>query len=162
MPASNPNEFGQVLFGTARAWRTKLDQRLRPLGLSQGKWRTLIHLSQGGNKLTQKEIAERMGIEGPTLAGLLDRLQEDGWVERRGSPEDRRCKIVHLQRRSKAVLEKIFNTAHELRHELVEDVPQDDLQTCMRVLDEIRAKAEQSTNGVQKARKSLVKKHSLS
>jgi len=162
MPASNPNEFGQVLFGTARAWRTKLDQRLRPLGLSQGKWRTLIHLSQGGNKLTQKEIAERMGIEGPTLAGLLDRLQEDGWVERRGSPDDRRCKIVHLQRRSKAVLEKIFNTAHELRHELIENVPQEDLQTCIRVLDEIRAKAEQSTNGGQKARRSLSKSHSLS
>jgi MarR family transcriptional regulator for hemolysin len=162
MPASNPNEFGQVLFGTARAWRTKLDQRLRPLGLSQGKWRTLIHLSQGGNKLTQKEIAERMGIEGPTLAGLLDRLQEDGWVERRGSPDDRRCKIVHLQRRSKAVLEKIFNTAHELRHELIENVPQDDLQTCIRVLDEIRAKAEQSTNGGQKARRNLAKRHSLS
>ena len=162
MPASNPNEFGQVLFGTARAWRTKLDQRLRPLGLSQGKWRTLIHLSQGGNKLTQKEIAERMGIEGPTLAGLLDRLQEDGWVERRGSPDDRRCKIVHLQRRSKAVLERIFNTAHELRHELIENVPQDDLQTCIRVLDEIRAKAEQSTNGGRKARRSLAKGHSLS
>ena len=162
MPASNPNEFGQVLFGTARAWRTKLDQRLRPLGLSQGKWRTLIHLSQGGNKLTQKEIAERMGIEGPTLAGLLDRLQEDGWVERRGSPDDRRCKIVHLQRRSKAVLEKIFNTAHELRHELIDNVPQDDLQTCIRVLDQIRAKAEQSTNGGQKARRSLAKRQSLS
>ena len=162
MPASNPNEFGQVLFGTARAWRTKLDQRLRPLGLSQGKWRTLIHLSQGGNKLTQKEIAERMGIEGPTLAGLLDRLQEDGWVERRGSPDDRRCKIVHLQRRSKAVLEKIFNTAHELRHELIENVPQEDLQTCIRVLDEIRAKAEQSANGGQKVRRSVVRKHSLS
>jgi MarR family transcriptional regulator, transcriptional regulator for hemolysin len=162
MPASNPNEFGQVLFGTARAWRTKLDQRLRPLGLSQGKWRTLIHLSQGGNKLTQKEIAERMGIEGPTLAGLLDRLQEDGWVERRGSPNDRRCKIVHLQRRSKAVLEKIFNTAHELRHELIDSVSQDDLQTCIRVLDQIRAKAEQSANGGQKARRSLAKRHSLS
>ena len=162
MPASNPNEFGQVLFGTARAWRTKLDQRLRPLGLSQGKWRTLIHLSQGGNKLTQKEIAERMGIEGPTLAGLLDRLQEDGWVERRGSQNDRRCKIVHLQRRSKAVLEKIFNTAHELRHELVEDVPQDELKTCIRVLDQIRTKAEQSSNGGQKARRSLAKGHSLS
>jgi len=162
MPASNPNEFGQVLFGTARAWRTKLDQRLRPLGLSQGKWRTLIHLSQGGNKLTQKEIAERMGIEGPTLAGLLDRLQEDGWVERGGSPNDRRCKMVHLQRRSKAVLEKIFNTAHELRHELIDNVSRDDLQTCIRVLDQIRSKAEQSTNGRQKARRGLAKRHSLS
>jgi MarR family transcriptional regulator for hemolysin len=143
MPSSSTNEFGLLLFGTARAWRTKLDQRLRPLGLSQGKWRTLIHVSQGGNKLTQKEIAERMGIEEPTLAGLLDRLQEDGWIKRRESPNDRRCKIVHLQRRSKAVLDEIFNTAHGLRHELIEDVPPHDLEACIRVLTQIRKKAEE-------------------
>ena len=147
MPPPNINELGLVLFGTARAWRTKLDQRLRPLGLSQGKWRTLMHLSQGGNKLTQKEIAERMGIEGATLAGLLDRLQDDGWVERRGSAADRRCKTVHLQRRSKAVLDKIFNTAHDLRTELIEDIPQRDLETCIRVLTRIREKAEPPANG---------------
>ena len=147
MPPPNINELGLVLFGTARAWRTRLDQRLRPLGLSQGKWRTLIHLSQGGNKLTQKQIAERMGIEGATLAGLLDRLETDGWVERRGSAADRRCKTVHLQRRSKAVLDKIFNTAHDLRTELIEDISQRDLETCIRVLTRIREKAEPPTNG---------------
>lgn len=143
MPSPSVDEFGLLLFGTARAWRTRLDQRLRPLGLSQGKWRTLIHLSLGGNKMTQKEIAERMGIEEPTLAGLLDRLQEDGWIERRASPNDRRCKIVHLQRGSKPVLEKIFNTAHGLRHELIEDVPPGDLEACIRVLTKIRKKAEE-------------------
>lgn len=143
MPPSNTNEFGLLLFGTARAWRTNLDRRLRPLGLTQGKWRTLIHLSQAGNKLTQKEIAERMGVEEPTLAGLLDRLQKDGWIQRRESPSDRRCKIVHLQRRSRAVLDEIFNTAHGLRHELMEDVSPDDLETCARVLRHIREKAEQ-------------------
>ena len=147
MPPPNINELGLVLFGTARAWRTRLDQRLRPLGLSQGKWRTLIHLSQGGNKLTQKEIAERMGIEGATLAGLLDRLQEDGWIERRGSAADRRCKTVHLQRRSKAVLDKIFNTAHDLRAQLIEDISNRDLETCIRVLTRIREKAEQPASG---------------
>lgn len=146
MPPPNINELGLILFGTARAWRTKLDQRLRPLGLSQGKWRTLIHLSQGGNELTQKELAERMGIEGPTMAGLLDRLQGDGWIERRGSAADRRCKTVHLQRRSKAVLNKIFNTAHDLRAELIDDIPQGDLETCLRVLSRIREKAEQPAN----------------
>src|ERR1700704_4749171 len=99
MPPTNTNEFGLLLFGTARAWRTKLDQRLRPLGLSQGKWRTLIHVSQGGNKLTQKEIADRMGIEEPTLAGLLDRLQEGGWIKRRESAHHRGCKSGHLHRR---------------------------------------------------------------
>src|SRR5205809_6314704 len=103
MPSTNTNEFGLLLFGTARAWRTKLARRLRPLGLSQGKWRTLIHLSRGGNKLTPNELAERMGIEGPTLAGVLDRLEEGGWIKRGASPNDRRCKIVQLQRGSKAV-----------------------------------------------------------
>ena len=155
MPPPNINELGLILFATARAWRTRLDQRLRPLGLSQGKWRTLIHLSQGGNKLTQKELAERMGIEGPTMAGLLDRLQGDGWIERRGSAADRRCKTVHLQRGSKAVLNKIFNTAHDLRGELIENIPQGDLETCIRVLSRIREKAEQPANGSENGHSAL-------
>jgi MarR family transcriptional regulator for hemolysin len=162
MPPPNINELGLILFGTARAWRTRLDQRLRPLGLSQGKWRTLIHLSQGGNKLTQKLIAERMGIEGATLAGLLDRLENDGWVERRGSAADRRCKTVHLQRRSKAVLDKIFNTAHDLRTELIEDISQRDLETCIRVLSKIREKAERPANGARNGHRDLSKANSMS
>jgi len=162
MPRPHINELGLVLFGTARAWRTKLDQRLRPLGLSQGKWRTLMHLSQGGNKLTQKEIAERMGIEGATLAGLLDRLETDGWVERRGSAADRRCKTVHLQRGSKAVLDKIFNTAHDLRAELLKDISERDLDTCITVLSKIRDKAERPANGVRNGHSDLTKGNSLS
>ena len=121
-----------------------------------------MHLSQGGNKLTQKEIAERMGIEGATLAGLLDRLQNDGWVERRGSAEDRRCKTVHLQRRSKAVLDKIFNTAHDLRAELIEDISKRDLEACIRVLSKIRDKAERPANGARNGRSDLTKANSLS
>lgn len=136
------DEFGLVLFSTARTWRTKLDQRLRPLGLSQGKWRTLMHLSRGGDQLTQKEIAEHMGIEEPTLAGLLNRLEADGWIKREESPNDRRCKIVHLQRRSKSVLDEIFSAAHELRDELLQEVSSADLATTMRVLKHVRAKAE--------------------
>ena len=162
MPPLNINELGLILFGTARAWRTKLDQRLRPLGLSQGKWRTLMHLSQGGNKLTQKEIAERMGIEGATLAGLLDRLETDGWVERRDSAQDRRCKTVHLQRRSKSVLEKIFNAAHDLRTELIEDISQRDLETCIKVLAKIREKAERPANGARNGHSGLTKANGLS
>ncbi len=154
MPPANrspKDEFGLLLFSTARTWRNRLDERLRPLGLTQGKWRTLIHLSQAGDNLTQKELAERMGIEEPTLAGLLDRLQEDGWIKRRESLNDRRCKIVHLQRRSKAVLDEIFSAAHQLRDELIEDVPPRDLETCMRVLTRIRERAEADGGGGNRA-----------
>jgi MarR family transcriptional regulator for hemolysin len=155
MPDVPIDEFGLVLFSTARAWRTKLDQRLRPLGLSQGKWRTLINLSYGGDKLTQKELAERMGIEEPTLVGLLNRLEDDGWIKRQESPNDRRCKIVHLQRRSKPVLDEIFSAAYQLRDELINDVPPADLATCIRILTHIRQKAESESTGTRNGTRSV-------
>jgi MarR family transcriptional regulator for hemolysin len=139
-------KIGLLVNSTARTWRTKLDQRLRPLGLSQGKWTTLAHLANAETALTQRQLAELVGVEGPTLAGILDRLQNDGWIERKESPNDRRCKRVHLRRNSSAILNQIFSTAHALRHELLADIPAADLQTCMRVLHRIRTKAEMASN----------------
>ena len=142
MQQVDTQKIGLVLVETARAWRTKLDQRLRPLGLSQGKWTTLVHLAWGGDKLTQRELASRIGIEEATLAGLLDRLQTDGWIARKTSARDRRCKTVHLQPRSKKILSHIFEAAQELRQELIADIPPSQLETCVRVLTRIRDKAD--------------------
>ncbi|MFN2508590.1 MAG: MarR family winged helix-turn-helix transcriptional regulator [Chthoniobacterales bacterium] len=148
--AEGIDRLGFLLNETARAWRTKLDQRLKPLGLSMGKWTTLAHLARGGDKLTQKEIAARVGVEEPTLAGILDRLQQDGWIMRKSSKADRRCKTVHLQRRAASVLGDIFATAQELRGELLADIPKQDLEACIRVLSQIRDRAGGvSLNGAQ-------------
>ena len=145
----DPEKIGQLVQETARVWRHKLDQRLRPLGLSQAKWRTLAHLSRG--HLTQCDLAQRLSIEEPTLARLLGKLEADRWIKRQSAPHDRRCKTVHLQPKSNAIMEKIEETARELRHELLEKIPSHDLQTCMRVLIEIRNRAAsvcpQTSNG---------------
>jgi MarR family transcriptional regulator for hemolysin len=142
MTALDPEQIGLLLNDTWLAWRAKLDGRLRPLGLSQGKWRTLVHLAQGGDQLSQSELAARMGIEEPTLVGLLRRLERDGWIKRRDASHDRRCKNVRLARKTSPVLHEIFDTARQLRHQLLADISARDLQTCMRVLTRIREKAE--------------------
>lgn len=134
--------FGPLLHGTARAWRQKLDERLRPMGLSQAKWRTLLHLSLAQDELTQAEIAARLGVEEPSVVTLLHRLEKEGWVVRRSSLHDRRCKMVNLGRRAQRVIDEINATADKLRHELLTDVPARELQTCIKVLAQIRAKAE--------------------
>jgi MarR family transcriptional regulator for hemolysin len=112
------------------------------MGLSQAKWRTLLHLSLAGDALTQAEIAERLGIEEPSLVTLLHRLENEDWIIRRASPHDRRCKMVLLGRRAQNVISQINATAKKLRHELLEDVSAADLRTCMRVLAQIHEKAE--------------------
>jgi len=142
MPERDYETFGPLLHGTARAWRLKLDERLKPMGLSQAKWRTLLHLSLAPGTLTQAEIAARLGIEEPSLVTLLHRLESEGWVSRRSSPHDRRCKMVHLGRRAQRVITQINAAADELRHELLAEIPASELQTCIKVLAHIGGKAE--------------------
>src|SRR5213596_1650244 len=139
---SEGETFGPLLHGTARAWRLKLDERLKPMGLSQAKWRTLLHLSLAGDSLTQAEIAERLGIEEPSLVTLLHRLENEDWIIRRASPHDRRCKMVLLGRRAQDVISQISAEAEKLRHELLKNISVGDLRICMRVLTQIYEKAE--------------------
>ena len=89
------------------------------MGLSQAKWRTLMHLSLSEDALTQAEIAARLGVEEPTVVNLLHRLEKEGWITRNSSPNDRRCKMVLLGRRAERVIAQIKATADELRHRLI-------------------------------------------
>jgi MarR family transcriptional regulator for hemolysin len=139
---SDDETFGPLLHGTARAWRLKLDKRLKPMGLSQAKWRTLLHLSLAGDALTQAEIAERLGIEQSSLVTLLHRLENEDWIIRRASPHDRRCKMVLLGRRAQKIISQISAEAEKLRGELMENISAADLRTCTRVLTQIYEKAE--------------------
>jgi MarR family transcriptional regulator for hemolysin len=134
--------FGLLLHGTARAWRQKLDERLKPMGLTQAKWRTLMHLSLAGDALTQAEIAARLGVEEPTVVTLLHRLEREDWITRKSSVRDRRCKMVLLGRRAQRVITQITSSAERLRHELLSGISTSHLQTCMDVLARIRERAE--------------------
>jgi len=142
MASAHLDRFGPLLHGVARAWRLKLDQRLKPLGLSQAKWRTLLHLYRTQADLTQSEIASHLGIEEPTLVSLLHRLERAGWVARKTAPHDRRCKTVHLGARAQDAIEQINDTAVNLREELLSDIPPSELTHCMDVLERIKRKAE--------------------
>jgi MarR family transcriptional regulator, transcriptional regulator for hemolysin len=154
---SDGETFGLLLHGTARAWRLKLDERLKPMGLSQAKWRTLLHLSIAPGALTQAEIAERLGIEEPSLVTLLHRLENEGWITRRSSSHDRRCKMVLLGQRAQNVISQINAEAERLRHELLGNISAADLGACERVFRQICKKAERKNgNGAMAKSRSTV------
>lgn len=140
--SNTQEQLGLAIGEVARCWRTKLDERLRPLGLSQARWMVLLHLSKRGDGVVQKALAEWLGIEGPTLVRILDRMTEDGWIERRESPTDRRAKTVHLTEQSCAILKQINKVAAQLRAELLADINPADIDACMRVMQQIKQTAE--------------------
>jgi MarR family transcriptional regulator for hemolysin len=66
-------------------------------------------------ELSQSELAERMSIEAPTLVGVLDRMERDGWIERVPAESDRRKKLIRPTPRVQPLWEKMIQCAHRVR-----------------------------------------------
>lgn len=136
--------FPLLLHTTASSWRNLLDKRLKPLGLSQAKWRALIHLSYADKPLTQTELAKRMCIEGASLVGLIDRLAKEGWVDRKAQIHDRRIRTLHLTKKSRSTLLKIKAIADQLNKELLALIPKETLRACENALIVIKEQIDKS------------------
>lgn len=134
--------FSALLHQSAALWRTALDRRLKPLGFSQASWRTLIALRREPDGCNQTALADRLGIEGPTLVRLLDRMEEQGWVRRVGDPQDRRSKRVELTAASLDLAAQMEQEVEALRAELLADIPAEQLEGAITLLQSVRQRAE--------------------
>jgi MarR family transcriptional regulator for hemolysin len=103
----------------------------------------LLMLARLEDAPRQGELAERIGVEGPTLVKLLDRMARRGWVQRRPSPDDRRCKTVHLTPKARGVVQKIRRVTLAFRNELFAAVPAADLRLCTHTLQVLLSRAEE-------------------
>ncbi len=133
--------FPHALSRTAKAWRRLMNVRLAKLGLSQAKWMALLLLDKRDDGIMQRELACSMGIECASLAGLLDRMAADGWIERRPCSTDRRAKLVFLTAKSRGTLDEIHRIAHDVSRQLLEGVLPAKLAACEEVLGAIEARA---------------------
>lgn len=134
------DNFGVLLHEVARYWRAELDRRLRHLGLSQSQWLVLIKLPDEG--MMQTALARKVGIEGSTLVRLLDRLQANGWIERRDMPGDRRAKRVVPTAKAKALQHEVAVIAQALREQLLAGIDPEHVAVAAEVLSQLRQKLE--------------------
>ena len=87
--------IGLQLAVTSKAVSRAFNGALAQAGGSLPVWLVLSSLKQA-HRRTQLELAQAVGIEGPTLTRHLDGLERAGLVERRRDPVDRRAVRVDL------------------------------------------------------------------
>ena len=142
MPQFQQHRFAMQLAQLSRAWRAELDRRLVGLGLSQARWLVLLHLARLDTPPTQRELAQSVGVEGPTLARLLDGLEAQGLVSRQAVADDRRAKQITLSAKAQPLIEQIEAISTQLRHELFAGIDPVELQRCQQVQERILANLE--------------------
>ncbi|ATR20783.1 Transcriptional regulator, MarR family [Roseomonas mucosa] len=135
-PATN-RDFSYRLLLLARRWRALIDTRLQQEGLTDAVWRPLVHLANLGDGVHQKDLATSLGIERPSLVRLLDALERDGFVERNADQNDRRARCLRLTPAGQAIVAQVRPRIQEMEQELLAGLPEDELQLCTKVLEQL-------------------------
>jgi len=130
-------QFAESLHLTAHAWRNELDRRLRPLGFSHSRWLLLLHLSRNDG-CTHCELAQHMGIEAATLVRQVDHMEREGLLKRCVCATDRRVKNLHLSAAGKKAVERIRNSAAELRKEILAGSSKENIGIAIEVLQSLQ------------------------
>jgi MarR family transcriptional regulator for hemolysin len=128
-----------LLHATSREWRLGLDSRLKDLGVGQAGWMTIAIVAKSSAALSQKELADQLGVEGPTVVSMLDRLVKGGLVRRAPSEIDRRVNLVHLTDAGRALFAKVKTEADAFRATVLAGVDPAALQSATELLESLRA-----------------------
>jgi DNA-binding MarR family transcriptional regulator len=92
-------------------------EALAPAGIDPREF-LLLRFVAASSGLSQQALAERLGIPPSRMVALVDRLEEQGLVERRADAEDRRVRALHLTRKGSRVLERAAKIAIEYELQL--------------------------------------------
>jgi MarR family transcriptional regulator for hemolysin len=106
----------EILFlisDVGRLLRTYADQKARRFGQTRAQWAVLLRLERREG-LKQSDLAEDLDIQPITLTRLVDRLCDNGLIERRADPNDRRAKRLYLTPAARPLLDRISNEVEEL------------------------------------------------
>jgi DNA-binding MarR family transcriptional regulator len=130
--------IGRMLYLAHRAVHDELDRRLHEHGASLWNW-LLLDKAANADDASQRELAELMRIEPPTLVRHLDKLADDGLVERRPDPGDRRVLRVVVTDAGRARLTELRKVVHEVDDELRGILTKRDAEVLGRALPRIHA-----------------------
>lgn len=125
--------FVDHLAKASRKLRTLFDARVKELGLTHARARALMLLDREEVR-NQKELAEELEIETPTMVRLLDGLESQGFIERRAASGDRRAKEIHITEAGDELVKQVDDLAMKLRAELLSGIDGSELERATAVL----------------------------
>lgn len=128
-------ELASAMVLASHRFKMRFAERFRDQGQTLSRRNILFMLANTPNGLIQSELADRLGVQAPTMVKLLDGLEKQGLISRRAVPGDRRAKLVVIEKAGAAVLADIDGEADAMRNEMFKGVSDADLATVQSVLD---------------------------
>jgi MarR family transcriptional regulator, transcriptional regulator for hemolysin len=129
--------LGRLLSMTAKVAREDFDDQLNGVGSSLNAY-VILKIADLNPGLSQRRLADALGIEAPTLTHHLDRLAADGLLRRVPFPADRRAYLIELTADGKAHLDRVSEYADQADERFRKMFTPRELNTLVALLNRIR------------------------
>lgn len=131
------SSVGFVVNNAAKAFQKALDLELRKnVGVTLSQWRVVASLVQQPG-LTQKEIADKVGVEGATLVPIIDKMEKEGLLKRKPDSKDRRVNRIYLTPKADSLWNSMIECAIHIRKVSTKDISEDKLEITLETLRKI-------------------------
>ncbi|KQV63933.1 MarR family transcriptional regulator [Rhizobium sp. Root1220] len=121
-----------------RKLKTVFDKIVRERNMTLPRARVFFTLNKKDG-INQRELADRLELETPTLVRILDAMEAQGFVERRVAQNDRRAKEIYITETGKVVAGEIDDIAVSVRAQVIAGIPDADLRTALDVIRAMQA-----------------------
>lgn len=126
--------LGTDLARLVRIWRALIDQRLKPLELTQTHWVTLHNIHQLPPEQSQIQLAKAIGIEQPSLVRTLDQLEEKGLIVRSTCANDRRAKRIRLTQEAEPIINQVEHVIDATRDDILAGISQEEVKKLVTLI----------------------------
>jgi DNA-binding MarR family transcriptional regulator len=136
-----PPQAAQVAYLLGQIGRSqgaRLTERLAPLGL-RPKHFALLNIVAADEGSSQQKLGERLALEPSGIVATIDELEDQGLLERRRDPGDRRRYALYLTREGHAKLAQARRAAAQRAAELLEPLDPHELEVLHGILTRIAA-----------------------
>ena len=113
--------------------KMQLVDEFEQIGFNPYHYSVLALLDEGARE-TQATVAEALNLDRSSLVGLLDTLEENGLVERRRDPNDRRRHLVSLTTQGRSQLASFRELSRHVEEEILAPLDDVDRVTLHRIL----------------------------
>jgi MarR family transcriptional regulator, transcriptional regulator for hemolysin len=116
--------FGFLVQDVARLLKRHFERRARQDGLPITRRQAAVMIRIARHEgVSQAEVAAWLDLEPISLVRMLDKLCEEGMVQRRPHPTDRRVRTLWLTEAARPVLARILQINQEIRAEALAGLP---------------------------------------
>jgi DNA-binding MarR family transcriptional regulator len=137
MRGSVDTNFLFTLGELQRLIRVYADKQAARYGITRAQWAVLAKVERNEG-LKQTELAEQMEMQPITLTRLIDKLCDNGWIERRGDDNDRRVNRLYLRKAARPLLAKLAGLRSELTATALEGINPTDAHRLLAQLEIVK------------------------